>query len=98
MDGFHVEGMPEDKGNALLGTEVSKPVPREDTFDRDDDIIPIRGNGPEQRVWTGFHILVYQNLTGLVQDTDVHRPGVQVDPTIRLMLLGVESHEVSSFS
>jgi hypothetical protein len=98
MDGFQVAGMPKDEGNAFLGTEVSQPVPREETFDSDDDIIPIQGNGPEPRVWTGFHILVYQHLTGLVQDTDVHRPCVQVDPTIRLMLLGVELPEVSSFS
>ena len=67
-------------------------------FDRDDEIIPIRGHGPEPRVWTGFHIPVYQNLAGLVQDTDGQRPGVQVDPTRRLMLLGVASPEVSSSS
>jgi hypothetical protein len=32
----------------------------------------------------------------VAQDADVHRAGVQVDTTVKWVLLGVESHEVSS--
>jgi hypothetical protein len=38
-----------------------------------------------------------QDLAVLVEDADIHGPGVQVDATVKLMLLGVESHEVSSY-
>jgi hypothetical protein len=95
MHGLHIQGMAEDKRHPFLSAQVSKPVPSEHTLDGD-DIVPIRGNGPEQRVWTGFHILMHENVASLVQDADVHRPGVEINPTIRLMLVGVKSHEVSS--
>jgi hypothetical protein len=36
------------------------------------------------------------DLAILVEDADVHGPGVQVDATVKLMWLGVESPEVSS--
>jgi hypothetical protein len=39
---------------------------------------------------------MHYNVTILVQEAKVQAPGVQVDATIKLVLLGVESHEVSS--
>ena len=44
----------------------------------------------------GLHIAVQQDLAILVQDADVHAAGMQIDATVKLVLLGVESHEVSS--
>ena len=76
--------------------QVGEPVPRKDTFDSDDNIIPIGHNGLEQSVWTGWHIPVEHYLAVLTQDTDIHGAGMQVDTTIKLMLLGVKSPEVSS--
>ena len=40
--------MAEDKRNAFLGTEVSEPVPGKDTLNRHDEIVTVRGNGPEK--------------------------------------------------
>jgi hypothetical protein len=40
-------------------------------------------------------MLVHQHIASLVEDADIHRPRVQVYPAIRLMLRGVELHEVS---
>jgi hypothetical protein len=40
----------------------------------------------------------HSDLAVLIQDEEVHGAGVQVDATIKLVLLGVESHEVSSSS
>jgi hypothetical protein len=34
----------------------------------------------------------------VIQDTDVHGAGMQVDAAVKLMLLRVEAHEVSSSS
>jgi hypothetical protein len=36
------------------------------------------------------------NLAVTVQDTDVQGAGMEINATVKLMLLGVESHEVSS--
>jgi hypothetical protein len=43
-------------------------------------------------------MVVKHALPVLIQDTEVHGAGVQVDATIKLVLLGVESPEVSSSS
>jgi hypothetical protein len=39
---------------------------------------------------------MHHDLTVLVQNTDIHGAGVQVDAAGPFMLPGVESHEVSS--
>jgi len=98
MDGFHVEGMPEDKGETFARTQVSQPLPREDTFDRHDKIITIRRNDLEEGLGACLEVLMHQNLPSLVEDAHIHRPGVEIDPTVCLMLFGVKSHEVSSSS
>jgi len=40
---------------------------------------------------------VDQGLPRLVEDAEVEGSGVKIDPTVELMLVGVESHEASSF-
>jgi len=39
---------------------------------------------------------VQQRCTSLVEDAQVHGAGVEIDTTVKRVLLGVESHEVSS--
>jgi hypothetical protein len=96
VNGFHVEGVPEDKGHTLVSTQVGQPVPGEDTLDSHHETLTIGRNGFEERFRRGLHIAVQQHFPLLAQDTDVHGAGVQVDPTIHGVLVGVESHEVSS--
>jgi hypothetical protein len=98
MDGLHGEGMTQHEGNPLLRTEISQPVSGEETFDTDDDIRAIGRDGLEKRVWGCWHVTVNQHLPSLVQDAEVHRTSVQVDATVTLVRLGVESPEVSSSS
>ena len=88
MDGLHVEGMTQYEGNPLVRTEISQLVPGEETFDTDDDILAIGRDGFEERFWRGWHVTVNQNLPRLVQDAEIHGAGVQVDATIKLVLLG----------
>jgi hypothetical protein len=45
---------------------------------------------------SGFHIAVQQDFSVLAHDEDIHGSGMQIDPTVKLVLVGVESHEVSS--
>jgi hypothetical protein len=90
--------MPEDTGKLCLGAEVGEPVPGKETFDRDDQILTIGCNGLEKWFGSRLHIPVKHDLPILIQDAEVHGASVQVDATIKFVLLGVESHEVSSSS
>ena len=96
VNGFHGERVPEDKRKPLSSAQVSKPVPREDTFDRDDHILPIGCNGLEQRLRACGHIPMHHDLAVVVQNTDIHGPGMQIDAAVKLVLYDVESPEVSS--
>jgi hypothetical protein len=40
---------------------------------------------------------VYEHLAILTQDTDVHASGMSIDTTVKLMWVGIEAPEVSSF-
>jgi hypothetical protein len=97
MDGLHIKGMPEDKRDTFRGTEVGEPIPSEHPLGRHDNPLSIRSNGLQKGLWSGFHMAMHQDLAALVEDADIQGPGMPVDPTIKWVLLGVESHEVSSF-
>jgi hypothetical protein len=94
MDGLHIEGIAQDEGDALAATHVGEPVPGEDTFAGDDEILAIGRNGFETRFWAGLHIAVERDLAIPVQDTDIHGTGKQVDTPVKLVLVGVESQQV----
>src|SRR5262249_42354304 len=95
VDGFHIEGVTEDEGNALRGAEVSEPVPGEDAFNGHNQTVPIGRNSFEKWFRSGLHIAVEHDVSVVAHKTDVHTAGVQVDATVKWVLLGVESHEVS---
>jgi hypothetical protein len=52
----------------------------------------------EQRLRTGVHGAMPQDLAVLAKDTHVQAASMQINAAIRFGLLGVESHEVSSSS
>ncbi len=92
VDGLHIEGMTEDKRDTMFRTEVGKLVPGKHAFGRQDDLFPVGGDRLEQRLWGGGHIPVHQCFSSLVEDTDVHGTGVEIDAAVKRVLLGVESH------
>jgi hypothetical protein len=96
MEGFHREGLPEDKGEAFLSAEIGEPIPGKHAGDGHNETVPRGRDRLEKRCWTGFPVAVHHHLPVLLQETDVHGPGMQVDATVKLMWFGVESHEVSS--
>jgi hypothetical protein len=97
MDGFHVEGVAQDKGNAWVRTEVGEPIPGADALDGHHQAIMIGRNGLEKGFRRRLHIAMHQDFPLLAHDADIHGAGMQVDPTVKWVLVGVESHEVSSF-
>jgi hypothetical protein len=63
-------------------------APGEEAFDADDELLSIGRNRLEKRLGSCPHMPVARDLSILVYNTEVHRPGVQVEATVRLVLLG----------
>jgi hypothetical protein len=92
MDGLHVERVAEDERDALPPAEVRQPVPGEHALDGDDEIVSVGLHSLNEGLRTASHILVQQNLTFPVKDAQVHGLGMQIDPAVVGVSLGVESH------
>jgi hypothetical protein len=86
--------MAEDKGNLLLGAEISEPVPAEQALDGDDESVAEGGDGLEEGVGVGGEVHVVDDLAGAVEEAQVHGPGVPIDAAVESMLLGVEAHGI----
>ena len=96
VDGFYRERVTEDKRHTLLGTQVCKPIPGEETCNTDDEIVALGGESLKQRFWGCGHGAVPERLPSVVHDAEVHGAGMQINATVKWVLVGVESHEVSS--
>jgi hypothetical protein len=97
MDRFHVEGMAENEGDVLLDTEIGDPVPGEHAFDSNHDVLTEGSNDTEKSFRLCVDVMMNPDIASGIQDTDKHILGVQIDSTIKLVLLGVEIHMASSF-
>jgi len=82
MDGFHVEGMTENEFDAVLVTEIRDPVPHENAFDADDEIVHIGPNDFEEPIGASEQVFVDKDIPFAIDDTDVDVPCVQVDTAI----------------
>jgi hypothetical protein len=92
VDGFHIERVSQDEGDALFSAEVGEPLPGEETFHGAHETLTIGGNRLEERFRSRFHVAVQQDFALGAQDADVHTPGMHVDTAVKGVLIGVESH------
>ena len=90
VDGLHRERLAPDEGHPLLGAEVSQPVPGEQTFDADDEILPIRRHRLQEWLGGRLHIAGPQDLARLIHAAEIHGAGVPVDATGTRVLSGVK--------
>ncbi len=79
------------KGIPLRRAMVREPVPGEEAFDTDHNILSIGDNRLEKRLGCCLHLSVENDFSILVYDAEVHGPGVQVDATVELVPFGVEA-------
>ena len=89
--------MSEHEGDFMSSTQIRKPVPAKNAFDSDSNVIDIGENYLEKQFRIGFDILVNMDFTFLIEDTDLHFPGMKIDTAIVLVLLTVKSHNLTSF-
>src|SRR5947199_10775847 len=71
VDGLHVESVAEDKLEALLVAQVGDPVPAEQTFDGDHQVLSVGGESLQQQLALTGQLPVHQSLALLVQDAEI---------------------------
>ena len=76
VNGFPIEGVAQDKGDAFLRAEIRQPLPGEHTFDPDDEIVAVWGADAQKGVGRGRQILMDQLCAVLIENTDIHRSGM----------------------
>jgi hypothetical protein len=96
--GFHVQCMSKDKINFVIGAQISKPVPTENAFNPDNDVFNKRKGQLEKEFGIGFDVFMGDDRSLVVQDTNVHFPGMQIDTAIVFVLLIVEFHSLPPFA
>ena len=87
MDGLHVQGVPKHEGDPLLRAEIGEPVPREDAFHGNHQVLAVRRDHLEKVLRRGGAVAMDENLALPIEDAEVHVPRVQIDPTVVLVLL-----------
>ncbi len=96
MDRFHIERVPEDEGDFLLGTQIGEPIPRERALHADHQPLSVRCNEFQEPFWSRWDIPLNDRLALCAEDADVHGLCMEIDTTIERVLLSIESHQVSS--
>jgi len=92
VDGFHVEGVAEDEGDAFVLAQVGQPVPGEPALRPDDQAVAVRLHGLQEGRGRGRQVLVEDGPSLGVEDVGVHRSGMEIDAGVVSMASGVESH------
>src|SRR5436190_10689740 len=92
VNGFHVQGITQNKSDAFARAEIGEPVPGENAFYGDDDLISKRSDRFQKRIRIGLHVAMKNDRTGLVQDAEVHGSRVQINSAVMRMLLRIEFH------
>ena len=76
VDGFHVQGVAQDERNLVLQAEVRDPVPGEHALDADNQVLAKGRDGAKKNIWTARQVAVKDDGAGLIQDAQVHAPGM----------------------
>jgi hypothetical protein len=89
--------MAKDKWNMVFDTNVGKPVPAKNAFNTDDNVIKVGKDQFEEQLRIGIDVLMNLGFAFLIEDTDIHFSGVQVNTAVVLVLLVVEFHGLAAF-
>jgi len=67
MDGFHIESVAQDEGNILFTAEIGEPVPGEDAFNGNDNVLSERCDGLQEDVGICFDVPMQDDFSLLVK-------------------------------
>jgi hypothetical protein len=91
VEGLHRQRRTEDAREARVRPQVSEPVPGAHARDGHDEPLAIRGKSFQEGLRGGWHGAVHKRRAALVEATDQHGTGVQVDATVQGVLGRAES-------
>jgi len=83
---------------AARSQKIGHPVPGKHALGTDDHIFLVGPNGLQKGIRLGFDVAMQQCLSLLIENTQVHFVGVQVDSTVMFVLFGVKSHKKASYA
>ena len=55
---------------------IGDPAPGEDALYRHNDILPVRGDGSQERIGICAIVPVHENLSGMIHDAEEYQPCV----------------------
>jgi hypothetical protein len=89
VDSLCVQGLAEREGDALGLAQVGEPVPAEGAFAGDHQLLAKGRDVMEKGGGLGGQVLVKDDVAGMVEDTQVHCPGGQIDAAVECVRLVV---------
>ena len=94
VNGFHVEGVSEDKVYTFFPAQICKPVPGEGAVHANYEIIPVLFDRFQEYLPVSLDVSMEKHRALAVNNAEVHGFCVQVDSAIILVLFRVEFHSV----
>ena len=64
---LHVESMSQHEYDLFSSAEIRQPVPREDAFHSDNNVLSKWSNGFQKRFRLGFHVAMENDRAGLIE-------------------------------
>ena len=80
MDGLHCQGVAEHERDAFGRADIGDPIQGEHALDRHHQSVAVERDDLEECLRRRWHVPVHKYLTGAVEDADVHRLHVEIDP------------------
>ena len=89
---FHLEGMTENEADAFSSAQIGQPVPGEEAFNADDDVLAEGTDRLEKGIGIGLHVAMKNDRAGLIENAEIHGSAVKINSAVVRMLLRIESH------
>ena len=92
VDGPHVQRVAQHELDSLPAAEVGEPVPGEDAFGADHQLVTEGSDGFQEGFGSGGEVAVEDHLALVREYAQVHPSRVQVDAAVERSAASVESH------
>jgi hypothetical protein len=81
----------------VLGARIGEPVPAKYALDGNSDIVKKGKDQLKKGTRISIYVFVHLGFSGLIEDTHVHFPCVQIDASIIFVLSFEKNHSLVSF-
>ena len=93
---LHVQCVAQNALDVDVATQIRHPVPGEYALNCKNHVLTGGPKHISEGLCSSWHVPVDKECTLMVHDTDIHRPYMQIDTVVELILFGIESSKASS--